>query len=239
MSALVYRWAAWYSRDLPETVTKERRDELASDIHEHTAWARSEGMPDGRLSRDIASRTVRGIFSDLGWRRMQLRRNDALDPAAGRRRRVNSAALFLVAAVALLIVGWGVAVLSRVGQRVLEGAISPWSDTANGVIAFTVLATLGLALLVRRRTRFIGALWLIVPAIALLHLGTYALISTSVTIMMLTFNLPSWDLLLLALDVSVALLLVGAALWWWPTRSQAPHPAPVVTDAFAPNGVHA
>ena len=35
----VLNWCGWYTRDLSPDVAGERRDEIASDLHEHAVWA--------------------------------------------------------------------------------------------------------------------------------------------------------------------------------------------------------
>ena len=69
MAGLVTRWVRWYTRDLPEGTAQRRAEEIAADLHDHTAYARSLGADDRRIALGILSRMARGLFADAVWRR--------------------------------------------------------------------------------------------------------------------------------------------------------------------------
>jgi len=69
---LTGRWVAWYTRDLPPSARDERRNEVASDLWEQQS-TQGTGL---RTDLAIASRTLRGVWSDLAWRRAQRSRRD-------------------------------------------------------------------------------------------------------------------------------------------------------------------
>jgi hypothetical protein len=72
MAALVARWTRVYTRNLPASVADRRREEIASDVHDHIASARVQGIHDGRIARSIASRMLRGLVADAAWRKHQI-----------------------------------------------------------------------------------------------------------------------------------------------------------------------
>jgi hypothetical protein len=78
------RWADRYTRGLPGEVRDRRREEIASDVFEQLHAA-----SDGR-QRAITWRTVRGIPSDVAWRRQEMHamRSDNPAPRESRLRNV-------------------------------------------------------------------------------------------------------------------------------------------------------
>jgi hypothetical protein len=66
---LVCRWARFYTRKLPAPIARRRVDEITADLHDHIAHERAAGVGDRRIARGIASRMLRGLGSDLAWRR--------------------------------------------------------------------------------------------------------------------------------------------------------------------------
>ena len=67
-------WADRYTRDLPDEVRDRRRDEIASDVFDELHAASNEPR------RSITWRTVRGIPSDVTWRRQEMRAMRANSP---------------------------------------------------------------------------------------------------------------------------------------------------------------
>lgn len=64
---LIERWVACYTRGLPEDARAGRRAEIASDL-----WEQRDSDGSGlRADLMIASRTLRGMWSDVSWRRAQ------------------------------------------------------------------------------------------------------------------------------------------------------------------------
>ena len=68
---LVLRWCDLYTHGLPDDVATDRRDELASDVHDHRLASLGQGRSTFR--RDVLVRAVLGIPADLSWRTHQLR----------------------------------------------------------------------------------------------------------------------------------------------------------------------
>jgi hypothetical protein len=210
---LVSRWGAWYTRGLPAEVAGARRDELASDLWEHASWAHESGEPANRLARSILWRAAAGAVSDLGWRWRQI---DGLPPREAREHRFNATALSGALALALALLAWSAFVFTRIGRGISEGWASLESESSIAMLVFTFLALVGLPLLLTRRTRFFGAVWLTIPAVGLLLAGAQSLIFGSATIAALFYLMPGWHTALLGVASGVALLFVAAGLRWLP-----------------------
>ena len=71
MAELVACWVRFYTRDLPTPIAQRRVDEIDADPHDHIAHERADGLRDRRITRDIASRMVRGLAADVAWRGRQ------------------------------------------------------------------------------------------------------------------------------------------------------------------------
>lgn len=215
----VSRWCAWYTRGVDVATAENRRDELASDLHEQATSADAAGQSPQALARSILGRAGRGAVADLTWSFAQRRRVALADPVALRVRRVEgvSAALALLPAVAVLALG--LYVLFRVAAGVATGLIRGGSGTSAAVLVFTALAACGVLLLARRKTRFLGALWMLAPSVGVIHYGLYQLYSLSATVGALMFSMPGWSLASDALIVGLVVYFAAAAIWWWPARS--------------------
>ena len=61
-------WLGVYTRTLPAELREDRRDELRSDLHEHTAAMAGAGYSRWRASRHVVARLLRGAPADLWWR---------------------------------------------------------------------------------------------------------------------------------------------------------------------------
>src|SRR5436190_18382840 len=67
MERLTERWVACYTRGLPRATRDGRREEIVSDL-----WEQRSADGDGlRADLKIASRTLRGLWSDVTWRGAQ------------------------------------------------------------------------------------------------------------------------------------------------------------------------
>ncbi len=76
-----HAWARWYTAGLAADVAELRRAEIASDVADHTDARRRDGWPAARIDAEQLSRLVRGIPSDLAWRREMLAGNAWSNPA--------------------------------------------------------------------------------------------------------------------------------------------------------------
>jgi hypothetical protein len=214
----VSRWCSWYTRELDAQAAADRRDELASDLHEHAVWADESGTAPRAVARAILSRALRGAPADLAWRYSQRRKLALADPAGFRRIRVEGVASALVLIVASGVLGWGLFVLARIALSVMAEQIRPGSATSLVVAACTVLAVGAVVLLSRRRTRFIGALIMVLPSVGLVHFGLFQLYSLSATVGALTFSMPGWEFASNTLMAGLGLFFVAAAIWSWPEQ---------------------
>ncbi len=68
---LVLRWCDLYTHGLPDDIATDRRDELASDLHDHRVATLD--LARSTFRRDVIVRAVLGIPADLSWRTHQRR----------------------------------------------------------------------------------------------------------------------------------------------------------------------
>ena len=204
---LILRWCELYTRGLSPAVAGDRRAELASDLWEHAAH---EPRPTGAM----LSRAIRGVPADLAWRYEQRRAARRLVPIADRV--VGGAVAGLVALAASSLIVFGLIAIQRTAFYVSQQYVRPWSETAVWVIGLTGLAIVGAVLLLRRRTRWIGALALAASS-AVVHFGLYDLYNKSATIGAMYYA-PHWSLAVGCVIGFLVLLFLSAALLWAPTR---------------------
>ena len=207
---LILRWCDLYTRGLSPAVAGDRRAELASDLWEHAAH-------EPRAAGAILSRAIRGVPADLAWRHEQRRAARRLVPIETRV--VGSAVAVLVALAASTLIVFGLIAIQRTAFWVAQGYVRPWSETAVWVIGLTGLAIVGALLLLRRKTRPLGALVLAASS-PLVHFGLYDLFSKSVTIAALAIA-PGWSVAVVCLMACLVLLFVSAAVLWAPSRKDA------------------
>jgi len=214
---LVSRWGAWYTRDLPADVAGERRDELASDLWEHASWAHAQGQASTRVARSIVWRAAAGAASDLGWRWRQI---NGLPPREAHEHRLNATALSGVLLLVLAALAWAVFVFTRIARGVAEGTHSLMSEPSLGMFLFTLLAVIGIVLLLLRRTRFLGSLWLIVPLGGLIVAGWESLRHGSATASLLLYNMPGVSQSIFGAVLGISLLILAGSIRWIPTGTK-------------------
>lgn len=223
----VLAWCAFYTRRIDSSVAEQRWNEITSDLHEHLMWATESGQSPAEIKRSITSRALRGAMNDLSWRRAQKRQQALADPVFARARRADVSVSSLLSVYAVILLAWGIYVCARVAQNVAWGYIKPWSVTSVMLLAGTALAACGVVLVARAKTRALGALWLALPTVILVHSGFYQLFSISATMPMLTY-MAGWSLAVHVLVLGALTLLAAASVWTWPTRSSN------TTSALAP-----
>lgn len=219
----VLAWCAQYTRDLPEEVAAARRDELASDLHEHALWADEAGWSARRLRRDIVRRLVTGSIHDVSWRAHQLGRSAVSDPRhAATVRTAHRIALSMLALGVTLTVLGGYTYARIIRAIIIDDLrVPPLMAMLVGVLA--VLSLVGTALTARRRTRIVGAVALAPPTLLLGYVAVESLSLISATGVQiaswadhLTATAGSLGLLAAGVGISSLLGLVAAAIWWWP-----------------------
>lgn len=227
---LVLSWCDRYTQDLPDQVAAARRDELASDLHEHALWADEAGWSAKRLRRDIVRRLLTGTPHDLTWRAHQLDRSAASDPLhAATVRTAQRITLGMIAlGVTLTLIG-GYTYVRIIRSIIIEDLrVSPLPSMLIGLL--TALAVIGTALAAKRRTRIAGAIALAPPALLLGYLAVESLGLISATGAQITYwadqttaTADSLSLLALGIGISALLGLTAATIWWWPpTRTSTP-----------------
>lgn len=207
---LILRWCEVYTRGLSPAIAGDRRDELASDLWEHAA-----ARPRARGA--MLSRAIRGVPADLSWRYEQRRAARRLVPLETRVVGGGVAALVTVSASALI--AFGLIAIARTAFYVSQQYVQPWSETAIWVIALTALATVGALLLLRQKTRPLGAIVLAASS-PLVHFGLYDLYNKSATIGALSYQ-PGWSIAVVCVIAFFVLLFSSAALLWTPLRKAA------------------
>lgn len=223
-SRRVLDWCAWYTRDLVPEVAGERRDEIASDLHDHAVWAEEAGIAPTRLRRDIVLRAIRGIPHDLSWRAGQLRAGFAADPMPLGTRRVGTTLAALVIFGGVLVVAFGIFLLVRIARALVIADVETVPDETVMIGVLTVISLAALILASRRRTRWIGALLLAPPSAMIGVLGVQVLYQVSATGTFLVSTLSNygpgpepWWIAAASAGGGAAVGFVGAAIWWWPS----------------------
>lgn len=231
-AASVLRWCELYTRGLPEQVAAERRDEIASDLHEHSVWANEQGVSARALARGIRLRAVSGALADLSWRRQQMRQHESPEQQAVRTNARGGLPLVAYTLSLLALVASGFVVI-----RVLVGVaqnVGVMHDQATASALLAVAASLcGLALMSRRRTRWLGALWMIVALYCLVRYAPRALAYASASSSQLSYSTHTWDTWGKVLVIGLSLFFMGMAVRWMPSRSQIAHGVTVATEHAA------
>jgi hypothetical protein len=145
-------WVRAYTSGLPAETAQRRRDELASDLHEHTCA--------GGRSVEVLGRVLWGIPADLSWRRAarapRLRRLETGEPMT--LRKVTTA---LFAVYVLFNVWAAIGVLFNP-----DGETGPY-----GAALFTAAALMGLGIYWRedapRRSTVLLCIGAVIPAFTL------------------------------------------------------------------------
>jgi hypothetical protein len=214
---LVRRWVELYLLELDPLIAQERREEIASDLHEHALWAEGRGESTGRIGLAIIGRAVRGAAADVSWRRDVLRAQGTSGP-------VRSLGLVaVIGAFSSVLAVFGLFVVARSALAILRGGgwITPTPHVL--VAAGTALLVLAVALLLRSvRGRVVAALALGVGAVLLLPAAVDVLMNVSVTAGAFISSAPTGpaQTLLVArlLAGGVALIGLSLVLAWWPAR---------------------
>ena len=166
---VVARWVRFYTRDLPVPVALRRVEEIDADLYDQISHERASGTSDPRIAVGLLSRMVRGVGSDVTWRREQT------GPATDRRSRnggpMTTSTIpyrfgFVVALGTALLLAWGVLAMGVIGA---EG--DPFDLLYIGVLAIGIVG----AVIARFRPRgmarallAMAAAQLVVTVIALL-----------------------------------------------------------------------
>jgi hypothetical protein len=218
----VLRWCDCYTRDVDPERATQRRSEIISDLHEHREWATDAGVTDADVARQIRRRHFAGLWDDLSWRRTELRARAASDPRFAKDRAIEISAVSLVAALAALTLSWGLLVIVRVALSVghWAGPSGEVYDAAIETSVSTAIAVIGLLLLIRWRTRWMGAAVLAVALYGVMHFGLVAMNYASTTMGWLQFMVPGWQLITDGVAVGSAALLMAVAVWWMPEEAR-------------------
>jgi hypothetical protein len=208
----VDRWCAFYTRGLRAEIATDRRDELRADVVDHIEWGRDAGESDQALSRTILWRAIKGIPSDLSWRRAQLRLADL----TGFGTRLFAGWLLLGASV--LAAGMVALALTAIA-RDWQGRPSPDGDILSTLVAALVISC-GVVLLLRVRTRWLGALWIAAGAPIVATTGANLLVQSTTVLHHVAATTPLWGVGEAVVAVCLLVFYAAASLWWMPERAK-------------------
>lgn len=212
----VLKWCDFYSRGLPASVAEARREELDADLQDQIAWATSHEVNPGSLARQIRWRQARGAVDDLLWRRSVVRESRSESPGGW-----TSWTLLSTARL-------GGILMLTVSVYAIARTVTPyyyWSfflavavpGQAPQLLA-AAMALCGLVLLSRRRTRALGAAWLLVASQFTAYVSVPLLAHASVTVAALTDNTTATALL--AIAASAAAIYYGGVTMWMSRRQR-------------------
>ena len=140
MADVVGRWVRFYTRDLPASIGQRRVDEIDTDVHDHIAHERANGISDRRIALGIASRMIRGLAADVAWRGRHAK--SAARPTTLEEAMKTSKALYRSAARVAL----GVALILSLPLVAMQFTDEVVWSLADFVAAGVLLATIGVAL---------------------------------------------------------------------------------------------
>lgn len=208
----VLRWCAVYTRGLDPGVAAARQDEIASDLHEHAAWAADHDIRATRLARSIRRRAIVGAISDIAWRRQQLR---VEAPSIRRGLRVDAMLLTMVFVTGMALATTGAFAVARVVRALTIGDIGVAPTATFSLIALAAVALAGSMLLLWRRTRIGASLLLMVPALFTLQLAGGVLWQVSASTVVAFHYAPWWSTAAQIAGIGLAVLCLAAAAYWW------------------------
>jgi hypothetical protein len=166
-------WSSLYTRGLPAAVAERRREELASDLHEHATSA-GAGLA---LQVAVLGRVLWGIPADLSWRRAA---------RAPRLRRLETGASMTLRTFSTVVFGLYAVFLLWAGTGIISGGGLIWA-------APFLMATVAVVLALRRRE--------VSPRATTVVLVVSALMPAAVLFWMVVIFLPV-GLLLTALAIA-------------------------------------
>jgi hypothetical protein len=128
---VVARWTRLYTAGLPGPVCDRRRAEIAADVHEQLAEARSRRERPAMTAVVMLSRLVRGTVHDLSWRHEVNRPAGLARWRARRRWWITGAALITVAAF-LAWLSYGLSLRNGGDRQPLRLAAGAAGQLASG-----------------------------------------------------------------------------------------------------------
>jgi len=202
-------WCNFYTRGLPDAVAQQRREELAADVLDQIEWGAAHGIAARSTAREVAWRAIRGVPSDLLWRRSQLTAMAAVSVAS----RIFGGSLLAAAN----LIGVGLFALGIVAV-IRDGTGLSADPSAMPTLVAALLIACGLVLVARGRTRWLGALWVATGAPVILTIGFRLLAEHTTVLFLATRSAPLWTVGQATAAVCVGVFYVAAAVWWMPDR---------------------
>lgn len=195
--ARIDAWIRLYTRRLPRAIAQDRRDEVLADVRDQVEWARSHGIPPGRVARALLSRAFRGAPADITWAASLVTPGRALDRTL----------VSLVAILSLALIALDVVALSRQPPPAMTGEVLS--------VVFGILLGVGaLAVLARRRTRWLAGLWVVACTHVTLFDGVDYLADSTTVLRYVANEAAAWRTGVVVADIGIILLCTAAAVWW-------------------------
>lgn len=208
----VLRWTAVYTRGLDAGISADRMDEIASDLHEHAAWAAETGLSPSALARSVRRRALFGAAADLAWRHQQVR---GADPFVRFALRADAALTTATAMTGLLLTGLGLFTIVRVIRALLIGDIGFVPGATFSIAVLTVLSAIATALLFRSRLRAAGAALLIPSCLLMLPTAGSVLWLVSASTVFVFAAAPWWQTAAMVAGGGLALVCAASAVHWF------------------------
>jgi hypothetical protein len=210
--AHVMRWCDLYSHGIPEDAAASRREELLCDLTDQVEWAAAHEVPQGRVAGSIYLRALRGAPADLSWRRQQ-RSWAELGSPAFRRFGVGLLSATVTSGFGVMVLA--IAAIVRTAQA--AGMADLMGRRADVLVLVAAIALLlGQVLLIRPRTRSLGALWMLTAAEAVVFVGLPMFANTGRLLYLASLS-AGWTTCLGLAGLGVA----TGALWWLNPKTEA------------------
>jgi hypothetical protein len=212
-TSAVLSWCRAYTRGIPQALETDRMDEVKSDLHDNVRFLSARGTPDGSIALTLISRATRGALSDLSWRADVLR-------GIGQRRTVWQSQGTLLAAqvMSAAVVTLGAFGLARWTLRSAAGLSIIASPLAMLLLAAVAVCATGSILVIRRRTRILGAVAVVIATLPVFHLSAQLLSGSSATVRFANIMVPDFLGLVDLLALGVIFVYVAVAAVWLPVK---------------------
>jgi hypothetical protein len=203
------RWCDLYSRNLPDGIAADRREELLGDLTDQAVWETRHYVSQKRVARSVLFRALRGAPADLSWRLHQLSRGRA-GGLQFRRFGFGFLSATFASGFALIVV-----VLVTIVRTLQTSATTDVLFRAPELLVAVsaVAIILGESLLIRPRTRSLGALWMLVAAEVVVFVSVPMLANTGRLLSVASLS-SNWATGLDLVGIGVALFYLTGALWW-------------------------
>ena len=178
--ALTRAWVWLYTAPLPPAARAERRDEIASDLWEHTHGGPAGGAARAGIALDVIRRCLFGAAADVVWCVEAVRRARRSGPAHDRRR-------FLMTFPRPHSAFTGLALISLIWIAVFTGLITAFGKDVSDWWSFLGVGAIliGIGLWQERERPALGETLVIVPTIAMGVITVWSIVSPILAVLLL------------------------------------------------------